>query len=186
MTVQIRRKKFTVAQYQQMIKAGVLTDRDRVELLQGEVIEMSPVGRHHASCVDRLTEFFVLRLSAGAMVRVQSPIQLGLHSEPQPDLTLLKRRNDFYADAHPQPQDIFAIIEVSDTTIEFDRTIKIPLYVENAITEVWIVDLNEQCIEVYREPNALGYQQVQVFRRGQSLSLQAFPQVQFSVDQLLG
>jgi Uma2 family endonuclease len=186
MTVQILRKKFTVAQYQQMIESGVLTDRDRVELVEGEIIEMSPVGRHHASCVDRLTELFVLCLSSGAMVRVQSPIQLCDHSEPQPDLTLLKRRDDFYADAHPQPQDILALIEVSDTTIEFDRTIKIPLYAENAITEVWIVDLNAQCIEVYREPNTLEYRQVQVFYRGQSLSFQTLPEIQFSVDQLLG
>ncbi|MGB6016211.1 MAG: Uma2 family endonuclease [Nodosilinea sp.] len=186
MTVQILRKKFTVGQYHQMIESGILTDRDRVELLQGEIIEMSPVGRQHAACVDRINEFFVLALVSKAIVRVQSPIRLSNNSEPQPDLTVLQRRSDFYAEGHPQSKDVFTLVEVSDTTVEFDRTVKVPLYAQDNIAEVWIVDINAEAVQVYREPRAAVYQQVQTYRRGQSLTLQAFTDIQFFVDQLLG
>jgi Uma2 family endonuclease len=184
--VQILRKKFTVSQYHQMIESGILTDRDRVELLQGEIIEMSPVGRQHAACVDRLNELLVLGLSTRVIVRVQSPIRLNNNSEPQPDIAILQRRTDFYAEGHPQPEDIFALVEVSDTTVEFDRTIKVPLYAQYRIPEVWIVDLNAQAVQVYREPNSSGYQQVQTFRHGQTLFFQAFTTIQFSTEQVLG
>lgn len=186
MAVQILRKKFTVGQYHQMIESGILTERDRVELLQGEIIEMSPIGRQHAACVDRLTELFVRELGFRAIVRVQNPIQLSNSSEPQPDFAILQRRSDFYADGHPQSQDVFALVEVSDTTIEFDRTVKVPLYAKDNIAEVWIVDLNAEAVQIYREPSASGYQQLQTFRRGQSVSFQAFTDIQFTVDQLLG
>jgi Uma2 family endonuclease len=186
MTVQILRKKFTVGQYHQMIESGILTDRDRVELLQGEIIEMSPVGRQHAAYIDRLNELFVLGLSTRAIVRVQSPIRLSNNSESQPDVAILQRRPDFYAEGHPQPEDIFALVAVSDTILEFDRTVKVPLYAQNSIPEVWIVDLNAQVVQVYREPNSSGYQQVQSFRRGQSLMFQAFTTIQFSTEQVLG
>ena len=186
MAVQILRKKFTVGQYHQMIETGILTDRDRVELLQGEIIEMSPIGRQHAACVDRLTELLVRELGFRAIVRVQNPFQLSDSSEPQPDFAILQRRPDFYANGHPQPHDVYAVVEVSDTTIEFDRTVKMPLYAQNGIAEVWIVDLNAPRVEVYREPNASGYQSIQTFDRGQFLSFQAFTDVQFQVDQILG
>ncbi len=186
MSVRSLRKRFTVDQYHQMIESGILTDRDRVELLQGEIIEMSPVGRRHAACVDRLNELFVLRLSSKAIIRTQSPIKLSDHSEPLPDLAILKRRDNFYANGHPQPQDIFTLIEVSDSTVEFDRTEKVPLYAQAEILEVWVMDLNAQVVEVYRKPSTSGYQQVQAFKRGQLIALQQFGNLQFSVDQLLG
>lgn len=186
MTVQILRKKFTVGQYHQMIETGILTDRDRVELLQGEIISMSPVGRQHAACVDRLNELFVLALASRAIVRVQSPICLSNDSEPQPDITILQRRPDFYRESHPQAQDILALLEVSDTTVEFDRTVKVPLYAADNISEVWVVDLNAEAVHVYHGPSPTGYQQVQTLHRGKSLAFQASADVQFTVDQLLG
>lgn len=186
MTVQILRKKFTVDQYHQMIEMSILTDCDRVELLQGEIIEMSPVGRRHAACVDRLNELLVLCLASQAIVRVQSPIRLGDNSEPQPDVSILVRRDDFYSDEHPQPKDVFAVIEVSDTTVEFDRTVKIPLYAQNLIPEVWLVDLNGRAVEVYREPHLSTYRQMQIFRHGQSLSFQSFTGILVPVAQFLG
>jgi Uma2 family endonuclease len=186
MTVQILRKKFTVSQYHQMIETGILTDGDRVELLQGEIIEMSPIGMQHAACVDRLTELLVKKLGDRAIVRVQNPIQLSTRSEPQPDFAILQRRSDFYANRHPQPQDVFALIEVSDTKIEFDRTVKVPLYAKDNVAEVWIVDLNAKAVQIYREPSETGYQQVKTLRRGQSLSFQAFTDLQLTVDQLFG
>jgi Uma2 family endonuclease len=186
MTVQILRKKFTVGQYHQMIESGILSDRDRVELLQGEIIEMSPIGRQHAACVDRLNELLVRELVGRAIVRVQNPIQLSTRSEPQPDFAILQRRSDFYANGYPQPNEVFALIEVSDSTIEFDRTVKVPIYAKDSIAEVWIVDLNAEAVQIYRDPSAAGYQQLQTFRRGQAISFQAFTDIQFTVDQLLG
>jgi len=186
MTVQILRKKFTVGQYHQMIESGILTDRDRVELLQGEIIEMSPIGMQHAACVDRLNELLVRELVGRAIVRVQNPIQLSTRSEPQPDFAILQRRPDFYANGHPQPSDVFALIEVSDTTVEFDRTVKVPIYAKDNIAEVWIVDLNAEAVQIYREPSETGYQQLQTCRRGQAIAFQSFTDIQFTVDQLLG
>ncbi len=186
MTVQILRKKFTVGQYHQMIVSGILTDRDRVELLQGEIIEMSPIGMQHAACVDRLNELLVRELVGRAIVRVQNPIQLSTRSEPQPDFAILQRRSDFYANGHPQPNEVFALIEVSDTTVEFDRTVKVPIYAKDNIAEVWIVDLNAEAVQIYREPSEAGYQQLQTFRWGQAIAFQAFNDIQFPVDQLLG
>ncbi|MGB3495129.1 MAG: Uma2 family endonuclease [Elainellaceae cyanobacterium] len=186
MTVQILRKKFTVGQFHQMMESGILTDGDRVELLQGEIIEMSPIGRQHAACVDRVNELLVRELGSRAIVRVQNPIQLSTKSEPQPDFAILQRRSDFYANGHPQPSDVFALIEVSDTTLEFDRTVKVPLYAQNNIAEVWMIDLNAEAVQTYREPDVSGYQQLQTFRRGQAIAFQAFTDIQFTVDQLLG
>lgn len=186
MAVQILRKKFTVGQYHQMIESGILTDRDRVELIKGEIIEMSPVGRRHAACVDRLTELFVLSFASKAIVRTQNPIQLSNNSEPQPDLAVLRRRDDFYATGHPKPDDIFLVVEVSDTTVDFDREVKIPTYAEEGIAEAWLVDLNAQTLEVYRHPKPSGYQSKQQFNRGQTIAVPGFPDVQFSIEQLLG
>lgn len=186
MSVQILRKKFTVGQYHQMIESGILTERDRVELLQGEIIEMSPIGMQHAACVDRLNELLVRELGSRAIVGVQNPIQLSTRSEPQPDFAILQRRPDFYASGHPQPRDVFALIEVSDTTIEFDRTVKVPIYAKDNIAEVWIVDLNAESVQIHRDPSDTGYRQLQTFRRGQMIAFQAFTDIQFTVDQLLG
>jgi len=186
MSVQLLRRKFTVEQYHKMAESGILTENDRVELIQGEVIEMSPVGRRHASCVARLTRLFTLRLGETAIVWPQNPIELDDTSEPQPDLTLLQPRPDFYESGHPQPEDIFLIVEVADTTAKFDRGVKIPLYAKDNIAEVWLVDINQQCIEVYRQPSPTGYKNVQTFQRGQTLSIQAFPDIEITVDQVLG
>ena len=186
MTVQILRKKFTVGQYHQMIESGILTDRDHVELIQGEIIEMSPVGRRHAACVDRLNELFVLKFFQKALIRVQSPILLSDNSEPQPDVSILQRREDFYSAGHPTPADIFALVEVSDSTIEFDRDVKVPMYAQEHIPEVWLVNLNDALVERYRQPTDNIYQQLQIFNLGEALSFQAFPDISIPVNQIFG
>lgn len=107
-------------------------------------------------------------------------------SEPEPDISLLRRRDDFYESGHPQSEDILLIVEVADATAETDRTIKIPLYAEDNIVEVWLVDINEQCVVVYREPSPSGYQNIQRFQRGQVLSILAFPDIEIAVDNVLG
>jgi Uma2 family endonuclease len=168
-----------------MIESGILTDRDRVELLNGEILEMSPVGRRHAACVDRLTELLIVRLASKAIVRTQNPIRLSNDSEPQPDIAVLRRRDDFYATGHPQPGDIFLVIEVADTTIEFDREIKIPTYAQEQIPVVWLVDLNAEVVNVFQEATAQGYRNSQRFQSGQMLTIPNFSEIQLGVDQIL-
>lgn len=185
-SAKINYKKLSVGQYHQMIESGILSERDQVELIKGAIIEMSPVGRRHAACVDRLTELFILSLASKAIVRTQNPIQLSDESEPQPDLAILKRRDDFYSSGHPKPKDISLLVEVSDTTIEFDREVKIPLYAQEGIPEVWLVDLNAQVVEVFQQPTSTGYQRTQLFGCGQTVTLPVFPKIQFTIDQVLG
>jgi len=186
MPVELLKRKFTVEQYHQMAEAGILTENDRVELIRGEIVEMSPIGRGHAACVNRLTELFVLRLAQTATLAVQNPVELDDNSEPQPDLTLLRRRADFYEAGHPYAEDILLVLEVADTTVECDCEVKIPLYAEDGITEVWLVDINGQCLEVYQQPSPNGYEDIQKYYRGQTLTIEAFPDVSFTVDEVLG
>lgn len=186
MAVQLLRRKFTVQQYHKMLESGILTEDDRVELIRGEIIEMSPIGTKHAACVNRLINLLVQLLGKRVIVAAQNPIALNDNSEPQPDVALLKPRDDFYATAHPQPQDILLLIEVADSTIIYDREEKIPLYAEANIIEVWLVDINEQIVEIYQQPTAAGYQQMQKFTSGQSLSIQAFPNVIINVNEIFG
>ena len=186
MSVELLRRKFTLEEYHQMAASGILTEDDRVELIRGEIVEMSPIGRFHAACVRRLIRLFSQRLGDRALVDAQDPVELEDNSEPQPDLTLLQLRDDFYAGGHPQSEDIFLLVEVADTTVETDRQVKIPLYAEYNIREVWLVDIKKECLEVYRQPSPNGYQEIQKYQRGQTVSVQAFPDVIFTVDEVLG
>ena len=186
MSTQIVRKLFNVAEYHKMIEAGVLHEDDRLELLGGEIVAMSPIGSRHAACVDRLNRLFTKRLGDSVIVRVQNPVELSDESEPQPDLSLLKPRTDFYSEAHPQSSDIYLLVEVADTTTNYDRRVKLPFYARAGIIEVWLIDLEAQKIEVYREPSAQGYRQMQTVERGQSLRIQAFPDVELKANEILG
>ena len=202
MSVQLLRRKFTVEQYHKMLESGILTENDRVELIAGEIVEMSAIGRRHAACVRRLDDLFSVKLAGRALVDTQNPIKLNDNSEPQPDVVLLQPRDDFYESGHPQPSDIFLLIEVADTplvppykgddrgviftSINYDREVKVPLYAKDNILEVWLVDINEQSVQVYREPTSDGYRSIQQFSRGQTLSIQAFPEINITVNEVLG
>jgi len=180
MPVELLRRLFTVEEYERMAQADILTAAERVELLNGEIVEMSPIGTHHAACVNRLNKLFSQLVGENALVSVQNPIRLSDRSQPQPDLTLLQPRSDFYATAHPQPKDVLLIVEVADTSADYDRQVKIPLYVDAGIVEVWLVDLGVQSLEVYRQPSANGYQQIQQLRHNQQIFLQALPDLAYS------
>jgi Uma2 family endonuclease len=186
MTTQLLRKLFTIEQYHRMYEAGVLTENDRVELIRGEIMHMSPLGTRHAACVMRLNELLNQLVGNRTILGIQSPIVLPPDSEPQPDVILLRRRDDYYESSHPTFADVYLLVEVADSTIGFDRNIKMPLYAEAGIKEYWIVNLNDNCIEVYRNPATSGYQDVSMFKHGQSITLQAFPEVAIAVDQILG
>ncbi len=169
-----------------MGEAGVLSDDDRVELLDGEIVQMTPIGIPHSSSVDRLTAFFSRRLGRRAIMRVQGPIILDRFSEPQPDLSVLAPRADFYGHAQPRPADVLLAVEVIDTSRGYDRTLKLPLYARAELQEVWLVDLKAQVIETYRRPALRRYREQQTFGRGRVLTPLAFPRVRFRVNEILG
>lgn len=169
-----------------MVEAGILREDDRLELLRGEIIQMSPIGSRHAATVNRLVRVFSQKLGDRIILAAQNPVELDDYSEPQPDIALLNPRDDFYEAGHPKPEDVLLLVEVADSTVRFDRTVKIPLYAEDRITEVWLVNLPAQCIEVYRQPTAEGYQQVERFTSQQSCSIQAFADVEIAASEILG
>jgi Uma2 family endonuclease len=183
---QVKNFRFNISQYHQMSETGILSENDKVELINGEIIEMSPIGRRHTACVNRLNSVFSQLLGKKVIIAVQNPITLNNLSEPQPDIALLKPRADFYESGHPQPQDVFLLIEVADRSLEYDRDVKIPLYASSGITEVWLVDIYEQVIIVYRYPSENGYSDIQKLSRGEKMSIQAFPEVNLVVDDILG
>ncbi len=168
-----------------MAETGVLRPDARVELLDGEIIDMSPIGPFHGSVTKRLNRIFNGACRDRWIIGVQDPVHLDDHSEPQPDLAVLKPSADSYANRHPQPDDVFLLVEVADSTLTADQEIKLPAYGRAGIAEVWIVNLVEQTIEVYREPNFDGYGAKTVLRPGEQASPQAFPDVVVGVAELL-
>jgi len=186
MSVSVRTRRFSVEEYYRMVRAGILKEDDRVELVDGEIIEMAPMGPRHAFCVDRFNQRLVEALGSLAVVRVQGPISLGPHSEPQPDLALSRPPLTRYTESHPGPDDLFLVIEVADTSVEDDRARKIPLYARAGIREAWLVNLPAETIELYRSPTREGYRDTRALGRGQALAPEAFPEVTFAVDDLFG
>lgn len=185
MAVDLKRRRFTVEEYEQMGRAGILGEDDRVELIDGEIVEMTPIGRRHAAAVNRLTALLSRVLGDAALVSVQNPIRLGEHSEPQPDLALLLPKADFYASGHPIPADVFVLVEVAETSAETDRRVKMPLYAHSGIQEVWLVDLDQETITIYRDPTPDGYRTARVARRGDELAPAAFPNLTLDAADLI-
>lgn len=186
MAVEVTRRLFSAAEYHRMAEAGILSEDDRVELIEGEVVQMSPIGSRHAACVDRLSTLFHQHVGRAAIVRVQGPVRLGEYSEPQPDLALLRPRNDFYAQGHPTPADILLLVEVAETSQGYDRDVKLPLYARAGVPEVWLVDLVENAIYVYCQPQGGVYKEVRQARRGESLAPRMLPHVALDVEAILG
>ena len=149
----VQRYRFTVDQYHQMDKAGIFSPDCRVELIDGEIFEMSPINPWHSGVVNRLVHRFVRGLGDRAVVHVQNPTIVDRHSEPQPDLMLLKPREDFYGTAHPIPSDALLVVEVAETSLAHDRLRKLPLYAKRRVSEVWVVNRRADAIEVFREPS---------------------------------
>jgi Uma2 family endonuclease len=169
--------KFTVEQYELMSNAGIFADGDRLELINGEIIIMSPIGRKHAAYVNRLLNILVKKLGDRAILSVQNSILLADKSQPQPDLAILKFRDDFYEEALPTPADIFLIIEVADSTIAYDRDVKGPLYAAAGIPELWLFDVNSKTIASFTQPSDLGYKQIYRYTQGDRLTIEAFATV---------
>ena len=185
MALDLKRRRFTVAEYYQMALAGILGEDDRVELIDGEIVEMTPIGARHAECVDRLTEFFFRAFGGAARLRVQNPVRLGEHSEPKPDVALVHRRAGLYGSGHPTPEDILLLVEVADSSADPDRRVKVPLYARSGIQEVWLVDLEQETITIYRDPAPDGYRSARVARRGDELAPISFPDLVLKAADLI-
>ena len=180
----LQRRLFTVTEYARMLTAGILSENDRVELIDGEVRVMSPIGPLHAALVDRLTRILVLLCATSAIVRVQSAIQLNDYTEPQPDLAVLQPRDDFYATAHPLAAEVLLVIEVADTSIAYDRDEKLPRYAMSGIPEAWLIDLNQQVVEQYTLPRNGKYRNKLALERGDTVMAQSVSELRLSVDSL--
>jgi Uma2 family endonuclease len=169
----IRRHRFTVLEYQRLGEAGVFHEDDRIELIEGELIDMAPIGSRHAGAVKRLSNLIKLAVGEQAIISTQDPVVLGDHSEPQPDIALLRPRADFYSSIHPHAQDVWLVIEVADTTLAYDQEIKIPLYARFGIPEIWLVAVTEQRLLRYRFPKDGQYQDIQVIDLTQPVEINA-------------
>ena len=184
MQVQIQHR-FNVKEYYRMAETGVLRPDARVELLDGRIIDMSPIGPFHGGLVKRLSRFFNLQAKGRWIVSTQDPIRLDDRSQPEPDVMLLKPAADDYTSRHPQPDDVFLLIEVADTTLEYDREEKLPAYGRAGVAEVWIINLQDETIEVYREPHFAGYGSKTVLNAGEKIAPLAFPDAVVDVGELL-
>jgi len=186
MQIETTKKLFTIDEYYGMAKAGILRPGERVELIDGEIFQMTPIENRHLGCVNRATRLFVAAFLGRAVVSVQHPVQLTNYTEPQPDVAVLKFRTDDYSGKKPEAEDTILILEVSDTTLRFDRKIKMPRYAAAGISEMWIANLEDNELLVYRDPEGDTFRTALTLHRGDSLSVVAFPDAVFSVDELLG
>jgi Uma2 family endonuclease len=180
------RYRITTAQYHKMGEAGVFAPAERVELLDGVIYRMSPIGRRHAACSKRTNAFFSSALAGRAIVSVADPVELSPHDEPQPDVALLAPREDFYLAAAPAPADTLLAIEISDTTLAHDRQTKLPRYAAAGVRESWIVYLRGRVLEVHRDPSPAGYRTVRPYRGEERVSPLAFPDLGVSYRTLAG
>ena len=185
-SVPLTRRRFSVADYYRMLESGILTEEDRVELIDGEIVEMSPIDPIHAANVRRLDRQLQKLVGDQAIVDVQNPIRLDDYNEPQPDLTVLRWDEDFYEQRHPTPADVLIAIEVANTSLVYDRNKKLPRYAEAGIPEVWLVNVGGQTIEQYWQPVNGRYARNQVIQRGAVLTAQTIPHLQLSVDHIFG
>lgn len=180
--VQLR---FTVDEYYKMIELGMLKDYEKAEIIEGELIKKMTVGDRHAYVVDVLNRFFSRNLGDEILVRVQNPVRLSDYNEPEPDIVLADLRK-FDGRRHPRPEEVILIVEVSDSTVKYDRDKKLPLYAEAEIPEVWIVNLQNEIVEIHTKPGVGLYQLVEIFSRGEIVKSKSIANLEIEADKILG
>ena len=178
-------RQFTVEEYRRMGEVGVFRSDERVELLYGGVYEMSPKGKKHVVSTTRANDCFRKHLGNRVIVRSQDPIKLGEHSEPEPDVALLAPDEQEYLERDPTPQEILYVLEIADTTLAKDRTIKAQLYAQAGLIQYGILNVNTRELEDYRDPDADGYRTKHTYRADESFTLVAFPEVRITISELL-
>jgi Uma2 family endonuclease len=186
MSAQLEKRHFNVDEYYRMGRAGILKPDDRVELIEGDIIRMSPIGSSHAACVSRLDRLLQKANAPKATIWVQNPVRLNDFSEPVPDIAVLKPRNDFYGKRHPTPVDVLLVIEVADTTILSDRNLKGVLYAQAGIREFWLVNVRRKIIEVYFDPVDGRYRKSLEFRRREVVVSPSISALRLKVSDIVG
>jgi Uma2 family endonuclease len=186
MAIAISRRRFTVDDYHRMAQTGILSERDRVELIDGEVVAMTPIGPRHCASVDRATRAFVNAAGEHAIVRIQGSVRLTLYTEPEPDVALLRPRADFYSERHPGPADILLLVEVADSSLDYDRGVKTRVYALAGVAEYWLVDLNAMTVSCHSDPHDGTYRAVHDFGPGQPLAPILLPECAITTTDLLG
>jgi Uma2 family endonuclease len=185
MSVAITKRLFDVDDYHRMAQAGILSEDDRVELIDGEIVAMTPIGPRHNASVNRLNRALVTCVGDQAIVQVQGSVRLGRFQEPQPDFVLLRPQPDFYASSLPGAADILLVIEIADSSIDYDRDVKARVYAQAGVQEYWLADLGARVVSCYTGPQDGVYQKLQQRRAGQSMAPEALPQCAVAVDLLL-
>jgi Uma2 family endonuclease len=181
------RHKLDVDDYHRMADAGIFGEDDRIELIDGDLIDMAPIGQGHAAIVMELNEALCMACAGRAIVSPQNPVRLDRLNEPQPDLAVLRRRADFYATGErPGPADVLLLVEVADSSLRFDQTVKLPLYARAGIAEVWIVDLKRRVLDAYRLPAGDGYAEMVTHQPGDQLALVLAPEIVVKLDLVFG
>ncbi|HWP58679.1 MAG TPA: Uma2 family endonuclease [Candidatus Acidoferrales bacterium] len=181
----IPRHRITVDEYYRMAEVGILAPEARVELIEGEIIDMTPIGTRHMGVVDCLNRILTVAVGERAIVRIQGPVRLDNRSEPEPDIALLKPRGDFYRDKHPTAEDILLIIDVSDTMVAYDRSVKIPLYARHGLPEVWLIDLQAGRVHVHRSPQNGVYTDISTRDRSSVVTLLLLPDISIDFGAIL-
>lgn len=181
---QPRRLRFSVDEYYKMIELGMLKDCEKAEIIEGELIQKMPIGDRHAFVVNALTRFFIKNVSDEVLVSIQNPVRISDYDEPEPDITLADLTK-YDGKRHPRPAEVILIVEVSDTTLKYDRDTKLTLYAEAEIPEVWIVNLKNEIIEVHQKPSIGIYQLAQIFKCGEILQSESLPNLKLEVDKIL-
>ena len=179
-----RRRRFDTEEYHRMVEARVLSEDDRVELVEGEIVEMTPIGARHVNCVNRLTRVLSRYAGDNYLVSVQNPLRLDEDTEPQPDLALLRESDD--PGELPAAGDVALVVEVAETSLRYDRETKLPLYAKVGIPEVWIFDLNGETVEVYSAPGPGGHTRIEKYGRGQEFHSESLPELTLEVGNVLG
>jgi Uma2 family endonuclease len=177
--------RITVDQYYRMAEVGLLAPHECVELIDGVIVDMAPIGSRHAGALRRLNQLLTVAVDARAILSSQLPVRLGRSSEPQPDLAVLKPREDFYDTAHPQAEDVLLLVEVSITSVRYDLQVKVPLYARHRVPEVWVIDLRDQMVHVHRRPDGGAYAEVSSLAVPGTIALAALPDVALNLSQIL-
>lgn len=181
----IMARKFTVAEYYRMGEAGIFHPGERVELIEGVIVVMSPIGIRHAASVHRYIQVFSPLVGERLSFQIQNPLRLDDHTEPEPDVMLLRPRPDNYYDSHPGPEDVLLVVEVSETSLNYDRGVKAHLYGRHNIPETLVLNLPGDCIEGFTRPGPEGYAQQNIYRRGDTITLASLPDLELAVEELL-
>ncbi len=182
----LERRRITVREYQQMIAVGVFHEDDRLELIEGELLSMSPINPRHSGKLNRFSRLLSQRVGERAVVAIQNPISLGEFSEPQPDLVLLTPRADFYERSHPKALEVLLVVEIADSSLEFDRQTKSALYARAGIREYWLVNLVDDLLEVFQEPSPGGYKLMRKVFPGESVAPLAFADAVLDTGDIFG